>query len=218
MQTHILHNDISDLLFFSDTYQILDCFSWFSGKKTVQLKENSSTSYVAIFQNADVDIDFALVGEDSSIDVFCVFLGNISSQIITSLSANKAVANVHIFCVALENADMSIYGNIVVWKDISHVEWHLYQEQLLFWTPKKLSLRPVLDVYSNQVKASHGAKIYTLDKEKMFYMMSKWLSQEQAQLTVVDSTFQYFFDKIPDIDNDQKMKIKKALLSSIFTL
>lgn len=218
MQTHILHNTISDLLLFSDTYQILDYFSWFSGKKTVQLKGDASTSYVAIFQNADVDIDFNLMGENASIDVFCVFLGNISSQIITSLSANKAVANVHIFCIALENSDMSIYGNIVIWKDTSHVEWHLYQEQLLFWTPKKLSIRPVLDVYSNQVKASHGAKIYTLDKEKMFYMMSKWLSQELAQLTVVDSTFQYFFDKIPDIDVDQKMKIKKTLLSSIFTL
>jgi len=58
-------------------------------------------------------------------------VGDVKSQVVTSLLANKSFANVHLFCVVKDNSDISLDGNIVVGKDVEDVEGHLAEEQFL---------------------------------------------------------------------------------------
>jgi len=65
------------------------------------------------------------------LEVFGIFVGDVKSQIVTSLFANKSFANVHLFCVVKDDSDISLDGNITIGKNVEDVEGHLAEEQFL---------------------------------------------------------------------------------------
>lgn len=197
-------------------HQVLDVFSNTSGKKIVDLDSDAEVKYVFVVDSSDVDIEFNIKWSGSRLEVFGIFVGDVKSQVVTSLFANKNFANVHLFCVVKDDSDISLDGNITIGKNVEDVEGHLVEEQFLLWIPKKLFVRPILDVHSHRVKASHGAKIHTLDENKLFYMMAKWLSIEESQWIVIRWGLQSIFDSISDIDSEKKQKIFDKIIVSIF--
>ena len=50
----------------------------------------------------------------------------------------------------------------------------------------------IFDVQSNNIQAAHGAKIYRLDTEKLFYLQSKGLDSDQARQLLISSIFCFF--------------------------
>ena len=51
---------------------------------------------------------------------------------------------------------------------------------------------PVLEINNNDVKCGHGATVGQIDKEKIFYMMSRGLTEDQAIETIIKG----FFDPV----------------------
>lgn len=214
----ILENAFDNLSFWKGGQrQVLDVFFWASGKKIVDFGADAAVTYVFVVGDSDVDLQFDLRWEYAHLELFGIFVGDVKSQVLTSLLANKTFANVTLFSIVKENATVYVDGNIVIWKDVEKVEGHLAEEQFLLWQPKHLFVRPVLDVQSNDVKASHGAKIHTLDQQKLFYMMSKGLSLEKAQWIVIQSWLQAIFDKLDTLDAKKKQTILNQIFESIFT-
>lgn len=214
----LIKNIFSPISFWSgEQHQVLDVSFDCSGKKNIQLNDNANVCYVALLNNANVDFQIDLSWIGSRLEFFGIFVGDVKSQVVTTLLANTAFASVHLFCIVKEGSTMQVDGNIIIGKTIEHVEGHLKEEQFLLGTPKHLLVRPLLDVHSHRVKASHWAKIHTLDQQKLFYMMSKGLSLEESQKIVVQAWLQSIFDHISDVDVDEQQKIFKKTLDSIFT-
>ncbi len=198
--------------------QILDVFDKSSGHKTISLEKSSSLQYVFVMEDSDVDLDFELIGESAKLDLFGIFVWDVKSTMIASLLANKAFANVRVLSLVKEDSDVHVDWSIFIGKNIQKVEWHLLEEQFLLWNPKNLFVRPILDVHSDDVKASHWAKIHTLEAEKLFYMMSKWLSLEEAQWLVIKSEIESIFAQLTDIESEIKQEILNQILLSAFSL
>jgi Fe-S cluster assembly protein SufD len=196
--------------------QVLDVFSGTSGKKIVDLDTDAAVKYVFVVQNSDVDIEFNVKWNGSRLEVFGIFVGDVKSQVLTSLLASNSFARVHLFCVVKEGSEMFVDGNIFIGKDVEGVEGHLAEEQFLLWNPKHLLVRPLLDVHSHRVKASHWAKIHTLDQQKLFYIMAKWLSLQASQTLVITSWLQAIFDSIWDVDSQSKQQIFNQIIESLF--
>jgi len=199
-----------------DQYEVIDIFSWVSGNKKITLESDSFLKYIAIFDNADVDIDFDILWNSSNLQIFGIFIWNVKSKFITSILANYGIANVRLFCVVKEGSDMRLDWSIVIGKNIENVEGHLIEEQFLLGNPKNLIVSPILDVNSSKVKSSHAAKIHALDPQKLFYMMSKWLSLFESQKIVVKAWLQSVFDQLLVIDEDKKQKIFEDIINAIF--
>lgn len=215
----LLNNVFSPISFWSgNQHEVLDVFSMSSGKKTISLESNTNVKYVFVLNDADVDISFNINWSWAHLDLFGVFFGDVKSKIITSLLANNSFANVNLFCVVKDNVDMQIDWNIVIGKNIEQVEWHLIEEQFLLGTPNNLLVRPILDVQSSRVKASHWAKIHTLDQQKLFYLMSKGISLKQSQSIIIQWWLQSIFDHISDVDENLKHDIFQNIIDSIFNL
>lgn len=51
----------------------------------------------------------------------------------------------------------------------------------------KLHTLPILDVKSNDISASHGAKVDRIDPMQMFYCMSRGLDRSQSTQLIIDS-------------------------------
>lgn len=68
---------------------------------------------------------------------------------------------------------------------------------------------PSLEIDSFDVKSGHAASLTQLDEEKLFYMMSRGLSEEEARKAIVQGFIEGAIRRIND--DEFKVKIKKSL-------
>jgi Fe-S cluster assembly protein SufD len=62
----------------------------------------------------------------------------------------------------------------------------LLEENVILGERVHLKTLPVLEVKSDDVKASHGAKIDKLDPQKLFYMTSKGLDKTLSKKLILE--------------------------------
>ena len=70
---------------------------------------------------------------------------------------------------------------------------------------------PSLEIDSFDVKSGHAASLTQLDEEKLFYMMSRGLSEEEAKKAIAQGFIEGAIRRISD--DEFKVKIKKHLVS-----
>ena len=56
---------------------------------------------------------------------------------------------------------------------------------------------PGLEIEANEVRCTHGATAGPIDKEQVFYLMSRGLPYDQAEKMIVDGFFEPVMEKIP---------------------
>ncbi len=148
--------------------------------------------------NADIDLRVLIVidkGKNQRVNVEGV------------LKSSHSKINLHIIALILEG-ELVLDGWIFIPPKVEKVEGYLLEENVILGENIKITSLPRLDVRSNDVAASHGARIERLDELKMFYLRSKWLNKKQAQLLLINGYIQKFFEWLDDID-----KIKADLIS-----
>jgi Fe-S cluster assembly protein SufB/Fe-S cluster assembly protein SufD len=74
---------------------------------------------------------------------------------------------------------------IMIWKKVNNSEWNLLQKNIILGKNTKIQITPGLDINSNNIIASHWAKIEYIDKNKLFYTMSRWLSNEDSTNMII---------------------------------
>lgn len=70
------------------------------------------------------------------------------------------------------------------------------QDVFLNEGPKALPI-PKLEIDNNDVAATHSASVGKIDKEKLFYIQSRGLSEREAQHMYVEGLFTPFVEKLP---------------------
>lgn len=69
---------------------------------------------------------------------------------------------------------------------LDQVHGRLLEQNIVLGKSISLKTLPKLNVASYNVTAAHGANIDTLDQQKLFYMMSRGLTQQQSQTLLVN--------------------------------
>jgi Fe-S cluster assembly scaffold protein SufB len=77
-------------------------------------------------------------------------------------------------------------GAITILPNIKKIQSHLLEENIILGKTVLIKAKPILNISSNDVQASHGAKIEKIDAEKLLYMTSRGLTPAQAQTLVVN--------------------------------
>ncbi len=140
------------------------------------------------YPDADVDLRVLIVTDNSKTQ-------KVNIQAILNSSHSKI--NLHIIALVLDG-ELILDGGIFIPPGVAKVEWHLLEENIILGENIKITSLPRLDVRSNDVAASHWAKIEKLDELKMFYLRSKGLSKKQAQLLLIDWYIHKFFEGLDD--------------------
>jgi len=168
---------------------------------------NSNIKFWAVIKNSQISFQFDIQNENTNIE--CRFLipaienQNIKLDINTNFKVNNTKVWINVIALASDNASITLNGNLHIEKDIKNVEAKLYEETLLLWDAKYISLIPWLRVDSPDVKASHWAKIQRISPERLFYMQSRGLSPEKAISMIIHSYSQQIVDKL---ELDEKWK------------
>lgn len=77
-------------------------------------------------------------------------------------------------------------GSVVIVPGVVKVSGHLLEENIILGEDVQLKTLPMLDVRSNDVSASHGARIEKLDAKKLFYLESKGIAPVESKRLMVE--------------------------------
>jgi Fe-S cluster assembly protein SufD len=135
------------------------------------------------------DLATRLDAPGANSDVYGIVLGagreKYSFNTIQGHDAPDTTSNIN-FRVALKNQSSSVYQGIVrVDKIAQRTNAFQSNKNLLLDSDAKADSIPKLEILADDVKCSHGATVGPVDREQIFYLMSRGLSEKQAEELVV---------------------------------
>ena len=161
---------------------------------------DSNIKFWAVIKNSQISFNFDIINENSNIECYFLIPAIESQNVKLDINTNFKVSNtkvwINVIALASDNASITLDGNLHIENGINNVEAKLYEETLLLWNAKYISLIPWLRVDSPDVKASHWAKVQRVSPERLFYMQSRGLSSEKAIWMIIDSYSEQIVDKL----------------------
>ncbi len=95
-----------------------------------------------------------------------------------------------------DRATGAFTGRVLVRKDSQNTNAYQSNNNILLTDLARISTRPQLEIYADDVKCSHGATIGQLDDEAMFYLRSRGISKEEARVLLMYAFAYEVLDKI----------------------
>ena len=173
-----------------------------------------------MIKNSDISFHFDAENENTKIE--CYFLipaiesQNVKLDIQTNFNANDTKILINVITLANNNASITLNGNLHIKQNIKNVEAKLYEETLLLWDAKYISMIPWLRVDSPDVIASHWAKIHRISPERLFYMQSRGLSEQKAMNMIIHSYSQWISDKL-NLNEKEKSDFYSMILINVYS-
>ncbi len=99
---------------------------------------------------------------------------------------------------ALKDTAQAIYtGLIRIRKEAQKSDAYQANRNLLLSKGAKADSIPMLEIEADDVRCTHGVAVGPVDEEQSFYLMSRGLSQAEAECLVVEGFFEQVFRRIP---------------------
>ncbi len=147
------------------------------------------------------DIITWLNAPGASSDVLGLVLGDGNEQFnfntVQEHAANDTTSDIN-FRVALKDQAASVYQGIIkVAKVAQRTNAYQSNKNLLLGAHAKADSIPKLEILADDVKCSHGATVGPVDREQIFYLMSRGLTRTEAEELVVNGFFRQIVEKAP---------------------
>ena len=92
----------------------------------------------------------------------------------------------------------SFKGELKIQPDAQHVEAYQTNRNILLSRQADMVTEPQLEIYADDVKASHGATTGQLDDSALFYMQQRCISRESARKLLLCAFFDDVLRTLPD--------------------
>jgi Fe-S cluster assembly protein SufD len=102
--------------------------------------------------------------------------------------------------VADQRARGIFHGAITVAVGADGADAQLSNKNLLLSPHAEIDTQPVLEIYADEVKASHGATVGQLDERVMFYLRSRGIAAPAARNMLIAAFCREVFDGVADAD------------------
>ncbi|MCK4934781.1 MAG: Fe-S cluster assembly protein SufD [Simkaniaceae bacterium] len=215
----ITMEDASSLAIYSDL--CLPKNLWFFENVRASLKKDATLSYRSITDGAKTirqDLKMKLEGERSSASL---------SGLSLLKSTNEAHCNIHMEHIAPNTTSFQQFKGILSGKSRSSFSGKIYvhrqaqqtnayqkSNQLLLSDSAKAFSSPGLEIFADDVKATHGATISQLSAEELFYLKTRGLSESVAKKALMKGFCSEMLQTIPckTIQSSWKQKLASILL------
>jgi hypothetical protein len=177
---------------------IVSLFDCWKVSRKIYLKENSKVDFYLFTKKEETSsIEFFQKWENSILEIkyllFSKDLNNIDSKIFTEISANYCKTNVKILSIVWENWKVFVDWVVKVNKNLKGLDCHLFEENIFLWELWQIEAKPKLLIESNDVKASHSCKVERINKEKMFYLKSRGISENEVVKLLLEANIKSLF-------------------------
>ena len=108
-----------------------------------------------------------------------------------------------------DEAQGRFIGDLKIAQDAQQTEAHQTNRNLLLSETAVMRTQPQLEIYADDVKATHGASTGQLDESALFYMQQRGIDKQKARQLLVNA---FMVDVLATISDE---KIREQLLNSI---
>ena len=112
------------------------------------------------------------------------------------------VSNQLIKFVLDDEARGHFIGDLKIAQDAQKTEAHQTNRNLLLSETAEMRTQPQLEIYADDVKATHGASTGQLDESALFYMQQRGIGKEKARQLLVNA----FMKEVVESISDEKVK------------
>ena len=110
-----------------------------------------------------------------------------------------------------DQAQGRFVGDLKIAPDAQQVEAHQTNRNILLSEGAQMRTQPQLEIYADDVKATHGASTGQLDESALFYMQQRGISKEKARQLLVGA----FMREVIEAIGDQHSAVREQLLHTI---
>ena len=146
-------------------------------------------------------------GEGCSTEIYALAYLHGKEQVITETHVKHAVgggnSNQLIKFVLDDEAKGRFIGDLKISPDAQQTEAHQTNRNLLLSETAEMRTQPQLEIYADDVKATHGASTGQLDDSALFYMQQRGICKQKARQLLVGA---FMLEIIETIDDGQKAK------------
>lgn len=190
--------------------ELIDVFD-VQGKKTIELDSHSSLIYLVVGSDTDIDIQLRTIWPNCSCKIFGLFVSDakhsLRGSIKISLNHSQTSVDVELISFLRDGAKAEIDGCIDIAPHLDHVYGRLLEHNIILGENIAIKTLPKLNVASHNVHVSHGANIDAFDQQKLFYMMSRGLTQKQSQTLLVNWYIEHVLKHFSEISDEEKQTI-----------
>lgn len=86
-----------------------------------------------------------------------------------------------------DSAKAIFQGKIIVSPDAQKTNAQLSNKNLLLSNAAEINTKPILEIYANDVKCSHGATVGCLDDNALFYLRARGIDENSAREMLIDA-------------------------------
>ena len=141
-----------------------------------------------------------LLGEYAHISLNGLFLADKEQNVSNCLSINHYAGNCtskQLYNGILDDAAKAHFiGHIYVAPDAQKTEAYQLNHNILLTDEAKISSKPFLEIYADDVKCSHGATVGQLDNDAVFYLRSRGICEKNARMLLMHAFAKEVVDKI----------------------
>ena len=157
-----------------------------------------------------------LLGQKSCGNIFDIFFCNksemdINSRVYCKNSDNKSFLLAK--GMAKNKGTVCFEGYSKIDKNVRNIDLFVKEQGVVLDKDSRIHLIPNLEIESNDVKAGHAASVELFDEEKLFYMQSRGLSEEESKRLLIEGFFLSILDKVEILEMRNEIlnfiKIKK---------
>jgi len=121
--------------------------------------------------------------------VYGLFISDKSQHVDNYTFIDHAKSNCYseeLFKGVLDDAATAAFaGKIMVRPDAQKTNAFQRNDNLLLTENAKMNTKPMLEIYADDVKCSHGATVGQLDEKSMFYLRSRGIGKDEARILLM---------------------------------
>ena len=102
-----------------------------------------------------------------------------------------------------ESSINSYIGTVNITRNAKYSNGYQQSHSMILDNKSKSESIPILEIDNSEVKCSHGATVGKIDKEKIFYLMSRGFTEKESKKIIVEG---FISDLIKKIDNKNMQK------------
>ena len=131
------------------------------------------------------NIHIALTGNRAKTSVIGAYITeenrHIDQQVVIDHQEQNTQSTQQVNGIGHKKSKSSFLGRIHISKNAKHSDATLNNKNLALGKNATINTKPELEIYTDDVKCSHGATVGQLDEEQIFYLRSRSLSQSDAK-------------------------------------
>ncbi|MCL5035101.1 MAG: Fe-S cluster assembly protein SufD [Bacteroidetes bacterium] len=161
-----------------------------------------SLSFGASINRHDLNVGLKGEGSDATLEGLYLLSGNQLSD------THSMIDHVSPHCTSqehykgvLDGKSHGVFnGKIMVRKGAQQTNSYQENRNIILSSEAKVDTKPQLEIFADDVKCSHGATVGQLNRESMFYLRSRGISEEQAKLILI---YAFASDVLKDIKEEE---------------